>query len=670
MRTIRKVLVANRGEIARRIFRTCRALGFQTVAVYADPDREAPFVREADEAVYIGSPVTGGSFLAFETLIRAAEVTGADAIHPGYGFLAENADFAEVCAEHGLTFVGPPVTAIRAMGTKIEAKEIARHAGVPVIPGFSASGLSDEEILARARELRFPLLVKASAGGGGKGMRRVDTIDALAASLPAARREARGAFGDDTLLIERYIESPRHVEIQIFGDRHGNVVHLFERECSIQRRYQKIVEEAPSPVVHDVLRERMGAAAVALARAIAYHNAGTVEFVVDPDGNFYFLEVNTRLQVEHPVTEEITGLDLVQLQFAVAQGQPLPFSQEDLGMRGHAIEVRLYAEDPENDFLPSTGILAVWQPKPLPGVRYESGVETGSQVTIHYDPMLAKIIAWGSSRTQAIRRLRTALAGLRVHGVRTNRDFLLAILDHPEFERGHTDTHFISREFPRLGPRGLTAADRLHALAAALWEQGERRRRAEVLASLPSGWRNNPSQRQWVEFAHGKERLRVEYRIEARGEFQAAVGSDVHEGHILSQDEQGIVLEIDHVRRRFEVVAQGDWRYVDSVLGSTSLCELPRFPEPQSEQVHGGCVAPMPGKIIDVRVQPGDEVQRGQVLVVLEAMKMEHEVVAPEAGVVGEVRAEVGQQVEAGTVLVVLEERAERRPDEGGERHG
>lgn len=669
MTTIRKVLVANRGEIARRIFRACRALGFQTVAVYADPDREAPFVREADEAVYIGSPVTGGSFLAFDTILRAAEITGADAVHPGYGFLAENADFAEACAQRGLTFVGPPVAAIRAMGTKIEAKEIARRAGVPIIPGFSAAGLSDDQILARAGELRFPLLVKASAGGGGKGMRRVDTLEALAAALPSARREARGAFGDDTLLIERYIENPRHVEIQIFGDQQGTVVHLFERECSIQRRYQKIVEEAPSPAVNDVLRERMGAAAVAVGRAISYHNAGTVEFVVDPEGNFYFLEVNTRLQVEHPVTEEITGLDLVQLQFAVAQGHPLPFSQEDLSIRGHAIEVRLYAEDPENDFLPSTGTVALWQPKALPGVRYESGVETGAQVTIHYDPMLAKIIAWGTSRPQAMRRLRTALASLRVHGVRTNRDFLVAILDHPEFEAGRTDTHFIPRNFPQLAPRGTTAADRLHALAVALWEQAERRRHAEVLASLPSGWRNNPSQRQWVEFAHGQKTLRVEYRVEARGAFEASVGGEPHQGHILGEDEHGIVLEIDHVRRRFEIVPQGDWRYVDSILGSTALRELPRFPEPQSEQVHGGCTAPMPGKIIDVRVRAGEAVQRGQVLVVLEAMKMEHEVVAPAAGVVSEVRVEVGQQVEAGAVLVVLEEGAEAPVHSGGDVH-
>ncbi len=656
MKPIRKVLVANRGEIARRIFRACRALGFETVAVYADPDREAPFVREADEAVYIGSPVTGGSFLAFDAILHAAALTGADAVHPGYGFLAENADFAEACERQGLCFVGPPVAAIRAMGTKIEAKTIAQNAGVPIIPGFSAAGLSDEEIVRKARQLRFPLLVKASAGGGGKGMRRVDSPEALAAALAPARREAQAAFGDDTLLIERYIEHPRHIEIQIFGDQHGNIVHLFERECSIQRRYQKIIEEAPSPFVNDVLRERMGAAAVALARSLGYYSAGTVELVVDRDGNFYFLEVNTRLQVEHPVTEEITGIDLVQLQFSVAQGEPLPFAQEDLCISGHAIEARLYAEDPEHDFLPSTGTLAVWQPRPGIGVRYESGVEAGCAVTIHYDPMLAKIIARGSHRTQAIRRLRTALASLRVHGVRTNRDFLLAILDHPEFAAGATDTHFIPRHFPTFSRHQAGQTDRLHALAAALWEQAERRRSSPVLRSLPSGWRNNPSQRQWCEYATGADTVRVEYRVLERGEVEALVNGAPHNARIVSADGAGIALEVDQVRRYFEVVAQGEWRYVDSVLGSSALRELPRFPEPQSERVEGGCSAPMPGRIIDVRVRAGDRVHRGDVLVILEAMKMEHEVRAPTDGVVREVRVEVGQQVEAGSLLVVLEE--------------
>ncbi|GIW43400.1 MAG: putative acetyl/propionyl carboxylase alpha subunit AccA2 [Candidatus Binatia bacterium] len=652
-----KVLVANRGEIARRIFRACRELGLRTVALYADPDREAPFVREADEAVALGAPVTGQGFLAIETIIAAAKRTGADAIHPGYGFLAENADFAQACADAGLVFVGPPPKAIRAMGTKIEAKQIAQRAGVPIIPGFSARGLGKAAILERARELGLPLLVKASAGGGGKGMRLVERMEDLEGALEGAAREAESAFGDATLLVERYVERPRHIEIQVLADEHGNVVHLFERECSIQRRYQKIFEEAPSPFVNDLLRERMGAAAVALAKAIGYVNAGTVEFVVDPHGAFYFLEMNTRLQVEHPVTEEITGLDLVRLQLEIAQGEPIPFAQEDLVIRGHAIEARLYAEDPWQDFLPSTGTIVCWEPAPVPGVRYESGVEQGSAVTIYYDPMLAKIIAWGSNRNEAVRRLSRALEQLRVHGVACNREFLLRVLSHDEFRAANFDTHFIAQHPELLAPPDYLTAGHLHAIAAALWEQQRRRQHTSVLASIPSGWRNNPTQRQWVEYKCRDAVIRVEYRLGKGSEFEALAGNSLHQGHLLAVDDRGIALEIDGLRRRYAVTAAGTLRYVDSVLGSSVLEELPRFPLPEMETVRGGCTAPMPGRIVAVRVSPGEEVERGQVLAVLEAMKMEHEVAAPHAGTVREVLVEPGQQVEAGAVLVVIEPR-------------
>lgn len=666
MARFHKVLVANRGEIARRIFRACRSMGLQTVALYADPDRNSPFVAEADEAVALGAPVTGQGFLAIESILAAAKRTGADAIHPGYGFLAENADFAQACADAGLVFIGPPPAAIRAMGTKIEAKDIAVRAGVPVIPGFAASGTDDAATVRRAQEVGFPLLVKASAGGGGKGMRRVERAEDLPAALAAARREAQSAFGDPTLLIERYIEQPRHIEIQVLGDEHGNVVHLFERECSIQRRYQKIFEEAPSPFVSDVLRERMGAAAVALAKAIGYTNAGTVEFVVDPNGAFYFLEMNTRLQVEHPVTEEVTGLDLVRLQLEIAQGQPLPFNQEDILLRGHAIEARLYAEDPWHDFLPSTGTIVCWEPASIEGVRYESGVEQGSEVTIYYDPMLAKIIARGSHRTEAIRRLSRALEQLRVHGVRCNREFLLRVLRHPDFHAGRFDTHFIASHPELLAPPDRQDFAPLHALAAALWDQHRRRTQASVLRSIPSGWRNNPSQRQWVEFRDGDHTIRVEYRIDARGRVDAEVNGVAHQGHLHAADERGVALEVDGVRRRYWVAAHGPARYVDSTLGSTALEELPRFPVPEAEVPRGGCVAPMPGKIVAVRVEPGQRVERGQVLVILEAMKMEHEVVAPEEGTVEEVRVEAGQQVEAGAVLVVLASNGASAAKEGG----
>ncbi|MCK6554384.1 ATP-grasp domain-containing protein [Candidatus Binatia bacterium] len=656
MRRIRRVLVANRGEIALRIMRTCRAMGIETAAVFAAPDRHSPFVRTADAAVDIGAPVTGSSFLAIDKIVDAARRVGADAIHPGYGFLAENANFAQACLDAGLIFIGPTPEAIRQMGSKIASKELMVAAGVPTIPGFSAAGLSDADIAATASAIGFPVLVKASAGGGGKGMRVVHESDRLEAALAAARREATHAFGDDTLLVERYFEAPRHVEIQVLGDAHGNIVHCFERECSIQRRYQKIIEEAPSPALDSTLRARMGAAAVAAGRAIRYRNAGTVEFILDRDRNFYFLEMNTRLQVEHPVTEEITGLDLVRLQIEIAEGAPLPFRQEDLSFAGHAIECRVYAEDPANDFLPSTGTIACWEEAAIAGVRYESGVATGSQVTIHYDPMLAKVIACAPSRTEAARRLVWALRRTRVHGVQTNIPFLIRSLEHPEFLAGNLSTHFIGDHLGTGGERTAEdlAMDRSHALAAALWLQARRRARAPVLATIPSGWRNNPSQMQEVRFTAGPDVAAVEYRLRAHGAVEARVDGTEHQVIVHSTDDDGIAMEVDGLHRRYRVVSRELTHYVSSALGSSTLHELARFPVAEREEVHGGCRAPMPGRILVVRVEPGAVVEKGAVLVVLEAMKMEHEVTAPETGTVQEVMVAPGQQVEAGDILVVV----------------
>ncbi|HVO24948.1 MAG TPA: biotin carboxylase N-terminal domain-containing protein [Candidatus Margulisiibacteriota bacterium] len=658
MKHFRKVLIANRGEIALRITRTCRAMGIGTAAIYADPDANAPFVRAADEAAYIGPPVTGSSFLAIEKIVEAARQVGVDAVHPGYGFLAENADFAQACGDAGITFIGPSPDAIRRMGSKIAAKGIAANAGVPTIPGFGAANLSDRDIAARARDVGYPLLIKASAGGGGKGMRIVHDAARLPGALEAARREAKSAFGDDTLLVERYFESPRHIEIQILGDTHGNLIHCFERECSIQRRYQKIIEEAPSPAVDPALRARMGAAAVAIGRAINYSNAGTVEFVVDRDGQFYFLEVNTRLQVEHPVTEETTGLDLVRLQMLIAQGAPLPLRQEDLRLDGHAIECRLYAEDPANDFLPSTGTVVCWQPAPAAGVRYESGVETGTEVTIHYDPMLAKIIAHGATRIEAAQRLARALDVLRVHGVRTNLSLLREILRHPEFLGGNLSTHFISDHI-RLDPQRTAVeqvADRVHAVATALWMQAQRHARAPLLRGIPSGWRNNPSQMQSITFTSAAAMLRVDYRVHSQSHIDVQVDGTAHRAGIHAWDEGHIRFALDDVQRTCALVAQHGTYYVHSVLGSSELCEVPRFPPPAREEIRGGCRAPMPGKILAVRVTPGQAVNTGDTLVILEAMKMEHEVVAPHRATVQQVCVEDGQQVDADAVLVILEE--------------
>jgi propionyl-CoA carboxylase alpha chain len=650
--SVQKVLVANRGEIARRVLRTLRAMGIASVAVYSDADADAPHVAEADEAVRLGPAPARESYLAMDRIIEAARVTGADAVHPGYGFLSENATFAERCAEAGLTFIGPPVNAIRAMGSKIEAKRLMAAAGVPVIPGAVGT---DDVLLAEAATVGFPALVKASAGGGGKGMRIVRSADGLREALAAARREAESAFGDGAVLLERYVESPRHIEIQVFADAHGNVVHCFERECSIQRRYQKVIEEAPSVAIDADTRRRMGEAAVTAARTIGYVGAGTVEFVLDASGAFFFLEVNTRLQVEHPVTEMVTGLDLVRMQIEVARGEKLHVAQADVTLAGHAIEARLYAEDPSNDFLPATGRVVLWETSALPGVRYDSGVEAGTEVGVHYDPMLAKVIAHAPTRDEAIDRLVAALRRLGVAGVTTNRHFLLAVLEHPEFRAGRFDTHFIAEQLPpaaREMPRDA-AVERAHAIVATLWGHEQRRRSSDgpLPASIPSGWRNNRYRPQRVGFDVAGEVIDVEYVAGASGEFTVTVGGATSEVRLHAAD----AVEIDGVRRRYRVAAADDLVVVHSPLGTTTLRELPRFPPVRRDEVAGGCVAPMTGVVRAVHVAVGDRVAKGTVLLVLEAMKMEHEMVAQADGVVQEVRVEVGQMVDPDVVLVVVE---------------
>ncbi len=652
----KRILIANRGEIALRLQRTCHEMGIATVAIYSDPDRHAPFVRAADEALYIGPPVASGSCLAIEKILEAAAEFGVDAIHPGYGFLAENAGFATACADRGITFIGPRPDAIERMGNKTEAKEIARAAGVPVIPGFSAVGLDLDQVTAKAEEVGYPLMVKAAYGGGGKGMRIVAKAAALTDAVASAAREAKAAFGRDELLLERYVPTPRHVEVQIFGDTHGNVLHCFERECSIQRRHQKVVEEAPSPTIRPETRERMTAAAVAMGRALAYLNAGTVEFVVGPDDDFYFLEVNTRLQVEHPVTEAITGLDLVRLQIEVAAGHPLPFTQEELGVHGHAIEVRVCAEDPANDFLPAIGKIARWETVDVAGVRYDAGVESGTEVTIHYDPLLAKVIGHASRRDEAASRLRRALRGLRLDGVRNNLAFLDALLGHESFLAAELDTGFLERHsgLATVGASERTLRD--HAIAAALWSQEERRRQAPVLGRVPSGWRNNPTQMQHISFRAGDAEVAVGYRAVARGRFRVETGGGSFDVLVVDVDPNGLRLEIGACQRRYELIAAGDRWYVHGADGRSELTEVPRFPEAESEEVSGGCQASMPGRILAVRVAEGDAVAKGDVLVVMEAMKMEHQITAPRAGRVTTLHVAEGQQVDAGDVLVVVEE--------------
>ncbi|MCU1628232.1 MAG: Methylcrotonoyl-CoA carboxylase [Pseudonocardia sp.] len=653
---IHKLLVANRGEIAARVMRTAHALGISTVAVFSDPDADAPFVKAADEAVRLPGAAPTDTYLRADLVIAAAKATGADAVHPGYGFLSENAQFARDCAEAGLTFVGPSPEAIASMGSKLEAKALMEKAGVPVLPGATVT--EETDLGAVAAGIGFPVLVKAAFGGGGRGMRVVHTPAELADAVDGARREAASAFGDGTVFLERFVVDPRHIEVQILGDAHGNVAHLFERECSIQRRYQKIVEESPSPVVDDALRAELGEAAVAAGRAIAYSGAGTVEFVLDQDGKFFFLEVNTRLQVEHPVTELVTGLDLVELQLRMAEGEPLPESVTGAEISGHAIEVRLYAEDVPAGFLPATGTLHRFRIPDLPGVRVDSGVVDASVVGTHYDPMLAKVIAHGRTRLDAARTLARALRQAELHGVTTNRDLLVGVLREEEFLAGKTDTGYLTRHDP--AELGATAGGGIRqAAAAALAAQAGNRASARVLGGLPSGWRNVGGAPQRTSYTLGERTLEVAYRLNLHGRgLDLRVDGESIGGSValLSASPDAVELEIDGVRRAYAVHRTAGWSFVDGPDGSAALAEVPRFADPNAVAHAGSLLAPMPGSVVRVLAEAGAAVTAGQALVVLEAMKMEHTVTAPVDGTVAEVNVGPGDQVDTGQVLAVVEE--------------
>ena len=642
------LLVANRGEIARRIIRSAHDMGIRCVAVYVDADANAPFVQEADEAVRLET-----SYLDADAIAAAARTTGAGAVHPGYGFLSENAGFAAKVIGAGLAWVGPSPDAIEQMGDKIAAKALAEKAHVPTLPG------SVDLAVASADAVGYPLLVKAAAGGGGKGMRIVESAETLEESIAAARREAKSGFGDDRVFLERYVARARHIEIQILGDAHGNLVHLGERECSIQRRHQKILEESPSPRVDAALRDAMGDAALRLARELGYQSAGTVEFLLDDDsGEFFFLEVNTRLQVEHPVSELVTGIDLVREQLRIAAGEPLGYQQIDITFSGSAIEARLYAEDPANDFLPATGTLAAFAPAPTPQVRWDSGVEAGSVIGTDFDPMLAKVIAHAPTRGEAAGRLALALARTHLGGVVTNRDFLVATLRTPEFLAGDTTTDFIDRVKPA---RSLEPSDdertRMAQLAA-LWVQGNNRADATVLGMTPSGWRNARLPDQKLVLDHGETSITVRYRSLRDGRFRFQEGEDPAEGtfaRIHAWSDDGIDVEIGGRRVQARVTRAGDQLIVHGPNGDLCFTERPRFTLPGAEEAAGGFVAQMPGKVIELRVKPGDHVRAGDTVLVLEAMKMEHPMRAPEDGVVSEILVAEGEQVESGTLLLVVE---------------
>ncbi|WP_395108914.1 biotin carboxylase N-terminal domain-containing protein [Actinomadura sp. SCN-SB] len=647
------VLVANRGEIALRVFRTLRRLGIRSVAVHTDADTASPHVRAADEAVRVPS------YLDIDAVVGAARGTGAEAVHPGYGFLAENAAFARACAAAGIAFVGPPAEAIEAMGDKIRAKRAVASAGVPVVPGRDEPGLSDDELARAALEIGLPVLLKPSAGGGGKGMRLVRDAADLPDAIAAARREAIAAFGDGTLLAERFVENPRHIEIQVFADSRGGTVHLGERECSLQRRHQKIVEEAPSPLLDAATRDRMGADAVAAARAVGYVGAGTVEYIVSADrpGEYFFMEMNTRLQVEHPVTEEVTGLDLVELQLRAAAGEPLPFTQDEVRLNGHAIEARVYAEDPSRGFLPTGGrVLLLDEPSTGGSVRVDSGLAEGTEVGGSYDPMLAKVIAWGSDRAEALRRLDRALASYTLLGVPTNVAFLRELLRHPEVVAGRLDTGLVERSLDEPAPASAVPPEAF--VAAALERMLALETGDPDPWAVPDGWRPGaPAWTSWIITPAGGDPVEVRVQGRAHDALVTVGGEAPVRVSLRKGGPASLVLTYGGRTVTFAAAREDRTLWLGRDGNAWALAEHVRADDPAAAVVAGDGVlrSPMPGTVLAVKAAEGDRVTAGRPLVVVEAMKMEHTVTAPIAGVVTRLPARAGAQVALDAVLAVIE---------------
>ncbi|MDC0577231.1 biotin/lipoyl-binding protein [Gammaproteobacteria bacterium] len=638
--TFHKLLIANRGEIACRIIKSAHDMGISCVAVYVDADADSLFVKQADEAIRLTD-----SYLNSKEIIAAAKATGAQAIHPGYGFLSENAKFSRDVIKEGLIWVGPNSKVITSMGDKLKAKVLAEKAGVPTLPMTT-----DPK---KASSIGYPILIKAAAGGGGKGMRIVDSNKELKESILGAQREALSGFGDDRVFIERYVASSRHIEIQILGDSYGNVVHLGERECSIQRRHQKIIEESPSPRVDPEMREAMGKAAVNLAKKLKYESAGTVEFLVDDKtGEFWFLEVNTRLQVEHPVTEGVTGKDLVYEQLRIARGEELGYTQEEIEWSGSSIEARLYAEDPSNDFLPVTGKLIAYEPDSNIEARWDTGVEQGSIIGTDFDPMIAKVISTGKSRTDAANKLALALESLHIGGVITNRDFLVSSLRSEAFHEGLTTSDFIEKVDPQRSVPMSGENLELSSSVAALWIQGLNRKNSKVLNQIPSGWRNSKLPQQKLSFRCLEEEATINYIRRRDGSFSLNNGSVAN---IFKWEESGIDIEIDGRRFYAKVTQDSKTIVVHMPWGNAVLEILPRFTLPGSEVEAGGLIAPMPGKVIDLKVKVGSKVKKGDTLVILEAMKMEHQVKASEDGKVTKLLVKKDEQLENGTLLMIVE---------------
>jgi len=659
----KKILIANRGEIACRVAATARRMAIQSVAVYSDADAGAKHVGFCDEAVHIGGSAPKDSYLRWERIIEAAKATGAEAIHPGYGFLSENEEFAQACASAGLVFIGPPASAIKAMGLKAESKQLMEKAGVPLVPGYHGSDQDPVLLKREADRIGYPVLIKASAGGGGKGMRAVDKSEDFEAALASCKREAINSFGDDAVLVEKYAQRPRHIEIQVFGDTYGNYVYLFERDCSVQRRHQKVLEEAPAPGMTEAMRKQMGEAAVAAARAVNYVGAGTVEFIVEQrtDGsmNFFFMEMNTRLQVEHPVTEATTGLDLVEWQLRVASGEKLPLAQEQLRITGHAIEARICAETPDNNFLPATGSLHVYK-KPVHTafergqVRVDDGVREGDAISPYYDSMVAKLIVHGATREEALARLDDALAQTRIVGLSTNVQFLRYVVRSPSFAKANLDTALIQREEAVLfkqEPVGLAMA-----AAAAVAKQllDERALAGSDPFSRRDGWRSHGVVQRRFEFEFHGEPAKAVLTYGHDGALHLALG-DVAGPLLFSETAQGIEIQFAGQRMTAAVYAQGELDHVFTAKGATQILSIDLLAHAGEAQAEGGrLTAPMPGKVVSFAVKAGDKVSKGQPLAVMEAMKMEHTIAAPADGTVQELLYAPGDQVNEGAELLKI----------------
>jgi 3-methylcrotonyl-CoA carboxylase alpha subunit len=661
----KKILIANRGEIACRVAATARRMAIQTVAVYSDADAGAKHVAACDEAVHIGGSAPGESYLRWERIIEAARATGAEAIHPGYGFLSENEEFARACVKAGLVFIGPPASAIQAMGLKAESKQLMEKAGVPLVPGYHGSDQDPALLQREADRIGYPVLIKASAGGGGKGMRAVDKSEDFAATLASCRREAINSFGDDAVLVEKYAQRPRHIEIQVFGDTQGNYVYLFERDCSVQRRHQKVLEEAPAPGMTEALRREMGEAAVAAARAVHYVGAGTVEFIVEQlDGKmkFYFMEMNTRLQVEHPVTEAITGLDLVEWQFRVAAGQPLPLRQDQLRIHGHAIEARICAENPDKQFLPATGTLQVYRQPACTrfersdgGVRIDDGVREGDPISPYYDSMVAKLIVHGDTRDEALARMDKALGEFHIVGLQTNVQFLRHVVTSESFAKADLDTALIQREAAVLFEQEKIGAPLAMAGAIAFTLQQEKALETADPFSRRDGWRSHGPVSRSFEFEFHGQPHKAQLTYQHEGSLQLALNGQPMSLHIEPAAD-GLLVTLNGQRSHLQVYRLGEQLHLFGADGATQITVIDLLAHAGVAQHEAGrLTAPMPGKLLSFAVQAGDKVSRGQALAIMEAMKMEHTIAAPADGVVAEILYAPGDQVQEGAELLRLQ---------------